>query len=92
MKPDQPSPRSRPTLAQRLLHESPPHPRLHRHAAYPWVIVATVCIGAFMGQLDTSIVSLVLPALETQFNASLNSVQWVAIIYLLVLTGLLTPL
>jgi len=92
MKLDQPNPHSRRTLAQRLLHESPPNARLHRHAAYPWVIVATVCIGAFMGQLDTSIVSLVLPALETQFNASLNSVQWVAIIYLLVLTGLLTPL
>ena len=45
-----------------------------------------------MGQLDTSIVSLVLPALEEQFNTSLHNVQWVAIIYLLVLTGLLTPL
>ena len=81
-----------PTLLQRVLHESAPHERLARHQAYPWIIVATVCIGAFMGQLDTSILSLVLPALETEFNASLNSVQWVAIIYLLVLTGLLTPL
>lgn len=83
---------SRPTLMQRILHERPPLARLERHDAYPWVIVGTVCIGAFMGQLDTSIVSLVLPALETQFNTSLNNVQWVAIIYLLVLTGLLTPL
>jgi len=92
MNPDQPGGPSRPTLMQRLLHERPPLARLHRHRAYPWVIVGTVCIGAFMGQLDTSIVSLVLPALEVQFNASLNNVQWVAIIYLLVLTGLLTPL
>ncbi|HUJ87987.1 MAG TPA: MFS transporter [Burkholderiales bacterium] len=76
----------------RLLRERPPLARLKERAAYPWVIVGTVCIGAFMGQLDTSIVSLVLPELELQFNASLNNVQWVAIIYLLVLTALLTPL
>jgi EmrB/QacA subfamily drug resistance transporter len=77
---------------QRLLHERAPAERLRRLDAYPWVIVATVCIGAFMGQLDTSIVSLVLPALEEQFNTGLRNVQWVAIVYLLVLTGLLTPL
>jgi EmrB/QacA subfamily drug resistance transporter len=80
------------TLAQRVLHERAPAARLQQLDAYPWIIVATVCIGAFMGQLDTSIVSLVLPALEEQFNTSLHNVQWVAIIYLLVLTGLLTPL
>jgi MFS family permease len=84
--------RSRPTLLQRVLHEPAPHPRLEKLDSYPWVIVATVCIGAFMGQLDTSIVSLVLPALEERFDTGLNSVQWVAIVYLLVLTGLLTPL
>lgn len=82
----------RPALWRRALREPPPSARLQKLDAYPWIIVATVCIGAFMGQLDTSIVSLVLPALEVRFNASLNSVQWVAIIYLLVLTGLLTPL
>ena len=92
MKPDQPGRRSRPTLVQRLLNERPPLARLQERAAYPWVIVGTVCIGAFMGQLDTTIVSLVLPELEIRFNASFNSVQWVAIIYLLVLIGLLTPL
>ena len=80
------------TLLERVLREPPPAARLRRLDAYPWVIVATVCIGAFMGQLDTSIVSLVLPALEEQFNTGLHNVQWVAIIYLLVLTGLLTPL
>lgn len=79
-------------LRQRLLHERAPPEWLRRRNDYPWIIVATVCIGAFMGQLDTSIVSLALPALEVQFNAHLNQVQWVAIIYLLVLIGLLTPL
>jgi hypothetical protein len=32
-----------------------------------WIIVATVCIGSFMGQLDASITQLVLPALEREF-------------------------
>jgi EmrB/QacA subfamily drug resistance transporter len=80
------------TLTQRLMDERPPLAWLQRRADYPWIIVATVCIGAFMGQLDTSIVSLALPALEVEFNAGLYSVQWVAIVYLLVLIGLLTPL
>ncbi|MCC6610896.1 MAG: MFS transporter [Burkholderiales bacterium] len=92
MDPTPAPPRSRPTLLQRVLHEPAPHPRLERLEAYPWVIVATVCVGAFMGQLDTSIVSLVLPALEVHFDARLDRVQWVAIVYLLVLIGLLTPL
>jgi EmrB/QacA subfamily drug resistance transporter len=51
-----------------------------------------VCLGAFIGQVDASIMSLVLPTLEQEFHASLGTVQWVAIAYLLVLTGLLTPL
>lgn len=92
MKSGPPDLRSRPTLVQRLLHEPPPLQSLRERASYPWVIVGTVCIGAFMGQLDTTIVSLVLPELEIRFNAGFNSVQWVAIIYLLVLIGLLTPL
>lgn len=79
-------------LLRRALRENAPDARLAELRSYPWIIVATVCIGAFMGQLDTSIVSLVLPALEVHFHTTLNNVQWVAIIYLLVLTGLLTPL
>jgi MFS family permease len=65
---------------------------LTARSSYPWLVVATVCVGAFLGQLDASIVSLVLPTLEETFHSDLSSVQWVAIVYLLVLTGLLTPL
>jgi EmrB/QacA subfamily drug resistance transporter len=75
-----------------LLHEPAPNARLAALKWHPWLVVATVCVGAFMGQLDASIVSLALPTLEETFHSSVNSVQWVAIIYLLVLTGLLTPL
>jgi EmrB/QacA subfamily drug resistance transporter len=55
-----------------------------------WLVVGTVCIGAFMGQLDASIVTLAFPTLQRSFGASLASVQWVGQAYLLVLIGLLT--
>jgi EmrB/QacA subfamily drug resistance transporter len=56
-----------------------------RHA--PWLVVATVSIGAFMGQLDASIVTLANPSLERSFHTSLASVEWVALSYLLVLVA-----
>jgi MFS family permease len=63
--------------------------REHRHA--PWFAVGTVCFGAFMGQLDASIVTLAFPALQRQFGTSLAAVQWVSLAYLLVLIALLVP-
>ena len=60
-------------------------------SCYPWVIVGTVCIGAFLGQLDASIAGLVLPTLETSFAAPLADVEWVAIAYLLALAALVVP-
>ncbi len=40
-----------------------------------------------MGQLDASIVTLAVPAIRSDMNASLAQVEWVALIYLLVLVG-----
>jgi EmrB/QacA subfamily drug resistance transporter len=54
-----------------------------------WIIVAVVCIGSFMGQLDASITQLVLPALEREFSASVGEVSWVALIFLLAVTVML---
>jgi MFS family permease len=54
-----------------------------------WIIVVVVCIGSFMGQLDTSITQLVLPALEREFSASVGEVSWVALIFLLAVTVML---
>ncbi|MDE3023450.1 MAG: MFS transporter [Pseudomonadota bacterium] len=83
---------SKPSLIRRLLHEPPPLDFFASQASWHWIIVATVCIGAFLGQLDASIVSLVLPTLQDTFHVPLSEVQWVAILYLLVLTSLITPL
>jgi MFS family permease len=66
-----------------------PRPQLvreHRHAG--WLAVVTVCFGAFMGQLDASIVTLTFPALQRRFGAGLAAVQWVSLAYLLVLVAL----
>ncbi len=49
--------------------------------------VAAVCVGAFMGQLDASIVTLAFPALERSFHTGVASVSWVGLSYLLVLVA-----
>lgn len=80
-----------PAVSQHRLLTEPRRPRSVRespHAA--WLVVATVCIGAFMGQLDSSIVTLAFPTLRHDFGASLGAVQWVGQAYLLVLIGLLS--
>mgnify|MGYP000356639130 CR=1 FL=1 len=61
------------------------HPQAWRFA------VGTVCFGAFMGQLDASIVTLTYQSLRQEFQASLASVQWVSLGYLVVLASLLVP-
>jgi MFS family permease len=57
----------------------------------PWAAVSAVCFGAFMGQLDASIVTLTYSSLEDEFGASLGAIQWVSLSYLLVLAVLLVP-
>lgn len=72
---------------RRLLREPARPEWVRRRRGAPWLVVATVCIGAFMGQLDASIVTLAVPSIRTEMNASLAQVEWVALIYLLVLVG-----
>ncbi|MET8625561.1 MFS transporter [Kitasatospora sp. NPDC004669] len=79
-------------LAARLLTERP-RPRGiagWRHAH--WLAVGTVCLGAFLGQLDASVIALVFPALGRHFDAGFAAVEWVALAYLLVLVALLAPI
>jgi MFS family permease len=67
----------------------PPWVRRHRWA---WAAaVATVCFGAFMGQLDASVVALTYRNIGADFGAGLGSVQWVSLSYLAVVAGLLVP-
>jgi len=81
------------TALLRRLGAEPARPRVvagwsHAH----WLAVAAVCLGAFMGQLDASIVTLTFPALSREFGATLAGVQWVSLSYLLTLVALLLPI
>ena len=69
--------------------EPPPLAFIARWSFYPWLIVGVTCIGAFVGQIDASIVQLALPTLATQFHATLESVSWVALGYLLAFAAFL---
>jgi EmrB/QacA subfamily drug resistance transporter len=76
----------------RLLVETPRPQRVRDHRHAPWLIVGTVCVGAFMGQLDASIVTLALPSMQRDFGVSVSQVEWVALAYLLTLVGLVTAI
>jgi EmrB/QacA subfamily drug resistance transporter len=69
--------------------EPPPARIFASFASYRWLVVGTVCIGAFMGQLDSSITQLLLPRLERDFDANLSTVSWVAVAYLLTMAAFL---
>jgi EmrB/QacA subfamily drug resistance transporter len=74
----------------RLLVE-PRRPAVIREQPHaPWFAVAAVCVGAFMGQLDASIVTVALPTLQHTFDASVGAVTWVGLSYLLVLVATVT--
>jgi EmrB/QacA subfamily drug resistance transporter len=72
-----------------LVEPARPRSIANRPNAY-WFAVGTVCIGAFMGQLDASIVTIAFPTLQTAFHAGVGSVTWVGLSYLLVLVALVT--
>lgn len=74
-----------------LLAERPRPTRIRDWRFGWWLAIGTVCLGAFMGQLDASIVVLTYPALGTQFHTSAAAVEWVSLAYLLTLVALLVP-
>ncbi|MGY2061984.1 MFS transporter, partial [Nocardia gipuzkoensis] len=64
-------------------------PRVVReHPLAGWLAVGAVCLGAFMGQLDASVVTLTFPAVQREFGVPLAGVQWISLAYLLTLVGL----
>jgi EmrB/QacA subfamily drug resistance transporter len=49
----------------------------------PWPVIATVCLGTFMGALDGSIVNVAYPTFTDVFHVPVSLVEWVGIAYLL---------
>ncbi|GGY08073.1 MFS transporter [Streptomyces anandii JCM 4720] len=74
-----------------LVAERPRPERIRSRPNAWWLAVGTVCFGAFMGQLDASIVTLTYGGLRSEFHTSLAAVEWVSLAYLLTLVALLVP-
>jgi MFS family permease len=74
-----------------ILAEPPRPGAVRRHPRAPWFAVGVVCSGAFMGQLDVSIVTLTFRPMMREFHAPLAAMQWVSLVYLLTLVALLAP-
>ncbi|GAA1984882.1 MFS transporter [Kitasatospora viridis] len=75
-----------------LLTTERARPEPVRRAPWAWrLAVGTVCFGAFMGQLDASIVTLTYQPLRTEFHSTPAAVEWVSLSYLLTLTAILVP-
>ena len=72
----------------RFMTVEPARPRAvaERPGAH-WLVLVAVCIGAFMGQLDASIVTVAFPTLARSFHSSPSSVQWVGLSYAIVLVA-----
>src|SRR5580700_5982631 len=70
-------------FGNRSILTEPPRPEvIRRYPRAPWLAVGVVCFGAFMGQLDASIVTLTFRPMQHEFGAPLAAVQWVSLGYL----------
>lgn len=72
-------------MQRRLLTEPRRPEAVRRSPRAHWFVVGTVCIGAFMGQLDASIVTVALPHIGESLHVGAATAQWVALSYLIVL-------
>jgi MFS family permease len=58
----------------------------HKHGT--WILLATI-LGSSMVFIDSSVVNVALPRLQTDLAASVTSVQWVVEVYILFLAALM---
>ncbi len=66
-----------------------PHPFFSSRPAWKWFILINVLVGATMSALDVSIVNVAMPTIRTDFGASMVTIEWVAMAYMLTLTVML---
>ncbi len=58
----------------------------------PTAVLIVLVIGTFLAPLDSSIVTIALPAMAAEFRESLSAVSWVTTAYLLTSASLLLPM
>lgn len=56
---------------------------------HKWFVLLAVGIGTFMSALDGSVVNTVLPIVQHTFQTEIATIEWVVVVYLLVVSGLL---
>jgi EmrB/QacA subfamily drug resistance transporter len=61
----------------------------HLHLELKWGVLIAIGTGTFMSALDTSVVNTVLPVINQSFNSNIATVEWVVIVYLLLVSGML---
>lgn len=66
-------------------------PRAMGGLSYKWIVAIVVIFGIFMTILDSTIVNIAIPRLQSVFGANLTDVQWVLTAYTLV-QGVATPM
>jgi EmrB/QacA subfamily drug resistance transporter len=54
-----------------------------------WYVLIAIGIGTFMSALDGSVVNTILPVVQKAFNSQTAAVEWVVVVYLLVVSSLL---
>lgn len=54
-----------------------------------WWVLLAIGVGTFMTALDTSVVNTILPVINQAFKSNIAAIEWVVIIYLLAVSGLL---
>src|SRR5205814_2822972 len=59
--------------------------------AYKWVVMINTTIGILMAAMDSSIVTVALPQIARQLDASVAETMWVVMGFQLVITALLMP-
>ena len=66
--------------------------RITSGQSYKWWAFWTIATGTFFSVVDHGSVLVALPGIESHFDASLESVQWVVVAYALVISVLLLPM
>lgn len=67
----------------------PAFSRSHSPADHPWSALALLCVASFMVILDSSIVIVALPSIQTGLTMSPSAAQWVVSAYAVTFGGLL---
>src|SRR5512140_2800115 len=59
------------------------------HPSRPWWVLSAIGIGTFMSALDGSVVNTITPVLRDDLHTTVAGIEWVATVYLLVVSALL---